>query len=141
MERSALVRLENQVEPEKVASEVVALLKSCRALQVLVLERSVEEADEMVTEPPREMLLPLMVMLEFWSWLLPRVEVATREPLALTASKVLLRPVMAKEEEVAAVSVVLPVTPRVPPVEMLLAVRVVPLNVRALELEIYVPLK
>ncbi len=46
-------------------------------------------------------------MVEFWSWLLPIVLVATTLPFAFTASKVLARLAMANVVEVALVKVVL----------------------------------
>jgi hypothetical protein len=61
-----------------VPSVDVAFAKRLRPLHVLLLTSSVEEAAVTVTEPPRETPLPLMVTLEFWSWLLPIVLVETK---------------------------------------------------------------
>ena len=54
-------------------------------LNVLLLARSVEEAAVIVAEPPSVMLVLLMVMLEFWSWLFPIVEEAIICPLVSSA--------------------------------------------------------
>ena len=79
------------------------------------------EKDVRFRVPPKESVPPperppevLMVTEEFWSWLLPMVEVATTEPLALTERRVLARRVMAREVVVALVVVELPWTVRVP---------------------------
>lgn len=76
-----LMRLENVVDAEK------RLLPE----NVLLLERSVELAELIETDPPSATGLPLIVIDEFWSWLLPIVEVATTWPDELTLSSVLER--------------------------------------------------
>ena len=56
--------------------KVVDALKRLLPLKVLLLVRSVVE--ETVMEPPSDTEDPLMVSDEFWSWLLPIVDVETK---------------------------------------------------------------
>ena len=90
-----------------IAENVVEALKRLLPEKVLLFARRVELAAVIVMEPPSDTPEPFTVTDEFCSWLFPIVEVATTEPLALTASSVFVRFVIAKVVEVAFVKVVL----------------------------------
>lgn len=82
--------------------------KRLRADHVFVSPRSVEEAAVMVIDPPFENVVPLIVPSEPVSRFVPMDEVAITCPAAFVERSALVRPVMAKVEEVAFVKSAFP---------------------------------
>ena len=77
---SAFVRFKVPIQAVVEVKRVeVALVKVSRPVKELLFESKVEDAAVIVPEEPRAIGVELMVIVEFWSWLLPMVLVETNE--------------------------------------------------------------